>query len=358
MQLNSSDIVTFREKILNWYDRHKRDLPWRAKEGESKDPYKIWLSEVMLQQTTVQAVKPYFLRFTELWPTIFDLAAADSHDLMQEWAGLGYYARARNLHACAKTVVSEYGGLFPEDINKLKKLSGIGDYTSAAITAIAFGKPANVVDGNVERVMARYFNMQDYMPEAKLKLKALAGILSDNIDFRTGDYAQALMDLGATICTPKSPLCTLCPINDGCQGYILADPSVLPLKKKKEKKPHRTGFVYLVKNEQGEILVQKRGDKGLLGGMLGLPTSDWYTENEHIEHLSFVNAGLLNTLNFQIKHVFTHFNLNLNLYFLDLPKNYILADGYFWVSQIEFCDLKFPTVFTKAKKIYMRDILF
>lgn len=358
MQLNSKDIVAFREKILKWYDRHKRDLPWRAKDGEIKDPYKIWLSEVMLQQTTVQAVKPYFLRFTELWPTIFDLASANSDDLMQEWAGLGYYARARNLHACAKTIVSKYDGVFPQNIDELRKLSGIGDYTSAAIAAIAFDKPANVVDGNVERVMARYFNIQTYMPEAKAELKAFAGVLSENIDFRTGDYAQALMDLGATICTPKSPLCSLCPVNAGCAGYRSGNPSLLPLKKKKGKNPQRAGFVYLIKNQNGEILLQKRGDKGLLGGMIGLPTSDWSGIEGKIVHPDIIKDNPVEDLNLKIHHVFTHFDLTLYLHSLNVQKNITLKEGHFWVSQIEFSDMRFPTVFGKAKKIFMKHNLF
>lgn len=346
-----NDIIAFQAQILNWYDRHRRDLPWRAKEGEIPDPYRVWLSEIMLQQTTVQAVRPYFLRFTEKWPSVFDLAAAPQDDLMQEWAGLGYYARARNLHACAKQIVDQYNGVFPHEIESLRKLPGIGDYTSAAIAAIAFDRPANVVDGNVERVMARIFNEQRPMPHIKPTLKSYAAQMCAGMQARHGDYAQALMDLGATICTPKSPLCSLCSVNNVCAAYKFGIPANLPAKIKKAEIPKRIGNVYLIKNDMGEILVQKRPEKGLLGGMIGLPTSEWLEDGGKCTPPFTLEYKTLDT---RITHVFTHFHLSLHLFTANVDKDFLsVDDGYVWVSSEEFLKLKFPTVFAKAKKIFI-----
>lgn len=351
MQYPMNDIIAFQAQILNWYDRHRRDLPWRAKQGEIPDPYRVWLSEIMLQQTTVQAVRPYFLRFTEKWPSVFDLAAAPQDDLMQEWAGLGYYARARNLHTCAKQVVELYDGVFPHDIESLRTLPGIGDYTSAAIASIAFDRPANVVDGNVERVMARYFNEQQPMPHVKPLLKSYAAQMCAGIPARHGDYAQALMDLGATICTPKSPLCSLCPVNSNCASYKFGNPAELPRKNKKALVPRRAGYVYLIKNKKGEILVQKRHEKGLLGGMMGLPTSEWLEDSAKCAHPFRLEYQMLDT---HITHVFTHFYLTLHLFTATVDRDFLpFYDAYVWVSHEEFLKMKFPTVFSKAKKIFI-----
>jgi A/G-specific adenine glycosylase len=223
---NKIDIDVFRKKILSWYNKHQRALPWRTsskdkKKGIKPNPYHVWLSEIMLQQTTVVTVGPYFEKFIQKWPTIHDLAKAERDEVMHEWAGLGYYARARNLHKCAQTVSVELGGEFPEEQSELEKLSGIGGYTSAAIAAIAFDKPANVVDGNIERVMSRIYAIKEPLPDSKVRLKELAAGLSDERKDHPGDYAQALMDLGATICTPKSPKCMLCPVNDLCEARKL-----------------------------------------------------------------------------------------------------------------------------------------
>ena len=352
MQMTSENILAFREKILNWYDEHRRVLPWRALAGESPDPYKVWLSEIMLQQTTVQAVIPYFLRFIEKWPAIDALAFAPSDDLMQEWAGLGYYARARNLHKCAKIIVDEYGGHFPKEQGALKELPGIGDYTSAAIMAIAFNLPATVVDGNVERVMARYFGVMVELPKAKPELKGLANELSFNQVVRPGDYAQALMDIGSGVCTPKSPLCASCPLNDGCKAYENGMADILPLRAKKEIKPERVGNVYWVENDRGEVLVHKRPEKGLLGGMYGFPTSAWedsvyFNDSENEKFLS-VQADPLEE---KVQHVFTHFNLTLSVYSARVYKGADLGISYFWVGREDVVDLKFPTVFEKVKKL-------
>lgn len=355
MQLNSSDIVAFRAKILKWYDAHRRVLPWRALPHETPDPYKVWLSEVMLQQTTVQAVIKYFLRFVELWPRVEDLAGASEHDLMQEWAGLGYYARARNLHKCAKIIVKDYAGVFPDSQDELRKLPGIGDYTGAAITAIAFAKPANVVDGNVERVMARYFNEQAPLPGVKPILKQYALMMANGVGDRSGDYAQSLMDLGATICTPKNPLCVLCPLNADCLGYRAGNPSRLPLRLAKPDKPKRAGYVYLIKNEAGDLLVQLRPSKGLLGGMMGLPTSDWASDGQAYEHLKFLADCHIQDERQNIVHVFTHFQLTLHLYSAQLSQASIPDDAaYQWISLQKFESMRFPTVFAKAKKLFMK----
>jgi len=231
------------QSLLAWYDRAGRDLPWRKKYGEVADPYHVWLSEVMLQQTTVVAVAPYFRKFVERWPKVTDLAAAAEDEVMHAWAGLGYYARARNLHACAKVVASWRDGRFPDDEESLRKLPGIGDYTAAAITAIAFGKRAVVMDGNVERVIARLFAVPDPLPGVKPHLKALAGQLTP--DFRPGDYAQAVMDLGATICTPRNPACVLCPWLNACEGNRQGIAATLPAKLAKPERPTRHGTAFL-----------------------------------------------------------------------------------------------------------------
>jgi len=289
---NNIDIDVFRKKILKWYDKHQRAMPWRAIKGQKPNPYHVWLSEVMLQQTTVVTVGPYFHKFSERWPTIHNLAEAEQEEVMHEWAGLGYYARARNLHKCAKTVSRETLGKFPSNQEELKKLPGIGDYSSASIRAIAFNKPANVVDGNIERIMARLFNIHEPMPDSKKELKALAGSLADDRTDRPGDYAQALMDIGATICTPKSPKCLLCPVMEFCQARAKGCEEELPKKKPKKAKPHKSGEVYWITNDANEVLFIRRAEKEMLGGMLGLPTSEWIAKKPQ------------KTKNLQVKHSF------------------------------------------------------
>lgn len=343
----------FRKKVLDWYDVHRRVLPWRALEGEMADPYRVWLSEVMLQQTTVQAVIRYFLKFTEKWPDVHALAKADNDDVMSNWAGLGYYARARNLHKCAKIISNDYGGVFPSDQAALQKLPGIGDYTSAAIASIAFDKLANVVDGNVERVMARYHACKIAVPEGKKALKEYAALYADGFTKRTGDYAQALMDLGATICTPKSPACSLCPVNETCTGYRQGTPEIYPLRAPKKERPKRYGYVYNVTNAQGDVLIHKRPKKGLLGGMYGFPTSEWLEDEGGVEHLTLsgnrIEWGANNT---NITHVFTHFHLTLTLFScVILDKRNIPLD-YEWIDEAELQKLGIPTVFKKALKIF------
>ncbi len=269
--------------LLEWYDTHARALPWRVPPhdrmaGVTPDPYRIWLSEVMLQQTTVATVKDYFARFTARWPDVAALAAAEDADVMAEWAGLGYYARARNLLKCARVVVADHGGSFPADHDALLKLPGIGPYTAAAISSIAFDLPHAVLDGNVERVMARVYDIHTPLPAAKPELMARAVALTPQD--RPGDYAQAVMDLGATICTPKSPACGICPWREPCVARAEGTAALLPKKAPKKPKPVRHGTVYLAQREDGAWLLETRPDKGLLGGMLGWPGSDWVDTSE------------------------------------------------------------------------------
>ena len=298
--------------ILAWYDANAREMPWRIgpsdrAAGHHPDPYRIWLSEVMLQQTTVAAVRAYFLRFTERWPTVTDLANAPDADVMAQWAGLGYYARARNLLKCARTVVAEHGGVFPDTVDELLTLPGIGPYSAAAIASIAFDRPAVVVDGNVERVMARLFDIHTPLPLSKPELTNRARDLTPQN--RPGDYAQAVMDLGATICTPKSPACGICPWMEPCAARAAETMSDLPRKIPKAIKPTRYGMAYVVRRDDGAWLLERRPDRGLLGGMLGWPGSDW---GDYPSPSPPITADW-QILNQEAKHTFTHFHLVLKI---------------------------------------------
>ncbi|WP_428152121.1 A/G-specific adenine glycosylase [Brevundimonas sp.] len=332
-----ADIANLRASLLAWYDAHARTLPWRAPPGaaERTDPYRVWLSEVMLQQTTVPHATPYFERFTARWPTVGDLAAAPDSDLMAAWAGLGYYARARNLLACARAVADDHGGVFPDTEAALLALPGVGAYTAAAVAAIAFDRPANVVDGNVERVVARLFAVETSVPAARPELKRLAATLV--ADDRPGDWAQALMDLGSTICRPKSPLCLTCPIAEFCAGRVTGEPERYPLKTKKAARPHRQGVAWVLRDGRGRVALVRRPDKGLLGGMVGLPTSDW-TDTAPGAHptvaVDWTEAGA-------VDHVFTHFSLTLTVRAATGQGDFI------WMPEAEAL-AALPTVFRKA----------
>jgi A/G-specific adenine glycosylase len=298
-------------ELLKWYDRYRRALPWRAPPGRRADPYAVWLSEIMLQQTTVAAVKPYFEKFLARWPTVHDMAAAKTDDVMAAWAGLGYYARARNLHRCAQTVSMSHGGVFPKTESELLLLPGVGPYTAAAITAIAFDRRAVVVDGNVERVMARLHALTEPLPRAKPRLRALADHLTPA--HRPGDYAQAVMDLGATVCTPKSPSCDLCPWSQGCKARALGIAAELPRKLAKKKIPTRHGVAFWIESPKGYILLQRRPPKGLLGGMLGFPGTVWAMQplaKPDIRKAAPINAKWA-MLEGEVEHTFTHFHLIL-----------------------------------------------
>ncbi|WP_062762199.1 A/G-specific adenine glycosylase [Falsirhodobacter sp. alg1] len=298
--------------LLEWYDRHARTLPWRAPPGSDTrtDPYRVWLSEIMLQQTTVAAVRAYFQRFTERWPTVADLAAAADADVMAEWAGLGYYARARNLLACARAVVADHGGEFPPTEAGLRSLPGIGPYTAAAIAAIAFDEPAVVVDGNVERVMARLRHIETPLPAAKPEIGQAAAELTPA--HRPGDYAQAVMDLGATVCTPRKPACGICPWLDPCAARAMGDQAELPQKTAKAAKPTRVGTVWLARRADGLWLLEDRPAKGLLGGMWGWPGSDWDRAGGEVPlQAPWKNIGT-------VRHTFTHFHLELSVMHADV----------------------------------------
>lgn len=300
------------DDLLAWYDRHARAMPWRVspadrKAGQVPDPYFVWMSEVMLQQTTVAAVKDYFRKFTSTWPTVRDLAAADDADVMAAWAGLGYYARARNLLKCARAVVADHNGQFPTTYDALLKLPGIGPYTAAAISAIAFDQPATVLDGNVERVMARLHDVHDPLPAVKPHLYDLAAEHTPAI--RPGDYAQAVMDLGATICTPRNPACGICPWRAPCKARQAGTAAELPKKTPKKKQPIRHGYAYVVRRTDGAWLLETRPDKGLLGGMLAFPCSEWTDDPQPDPPIdaTWHDTGL------EARHSFTHFHLRLRI---------------------------------------------
>jgi len=318
--------VDAREALLCWYAVDKRRLPWRAQSGVRPDPYRVWLSEVMLQQTTVAAVKPYFERFTTRWPTVRALAAAEDGALMAAWAGLGYYARARNLLACARAVVADHQGRFPDEEIELRKLPGIGPYTAAAIAAIAFGKRAVVVDGNVERVIARLHALAEPLPAARPRIRALTDAMTP--DGSAGDFAQAMMDLGATICTPRSPACGRCPISAHCAAFAQGRPEAYPVKAAKAARPHRRGTAYWLEHD-GHVLLVRRPPKGLLGGMLAFPEAEPATAQ-------WRDAGA-------VDHVFTHFALTMELKCAAAPGR---PDGIWWpVERIYEAGL--PTLFAK-----------
>ena len=334
------------DDLLAWYDCHAREMPWRIppqgrKVRRKPDPYRVWLSEIMLQQTTVAAVKAYFNRFTARWPNVRALAEAEDVDVMGEWAGLGYYARARNLLKCARMVTKEMDAVFPSCYEDLILLPGIGPYTASAIAAIAFDKPATVVDGNVERVMSRLFDIHTPLPLSKNELMQRAHTLTPRT--RAGDYAQAVMDLGATICTPKRPACGLCPWSDNCVSHKLGTESVLPKKVPKKQKPTRYGFVYFVQREDQAMLLERRPDKGLLGGMLGWPGSDWSNAPEE-------NAPVQaewQRVKPQVRHTFTHFHLHLSIMTASVGLGCIPQRGEF-IARSKFRPSELPTVMRKV----------
>lgn len=333
--------------LLEWYDRHARKMPWRVgpddrRAGVLPDPYRVWLSEVMLQQTTVAAVTEYFRRFTNRWPTVEALASAKDADVMGEWAGLGYYARARNLLKCARTVVADHGGQFPSDHAALLSLPGIGPYTAAAIASIAFDQPETVLDGNVERVMARLHDLHTPLPAAKPDLMALAEALTPKE--RPGDYAQAVMDLGATICTPKNPACGICPWRSACAGRLAGTHVDLPKKTPKKPKPIRRGIAYVVRRVDGAILLETRPEKGLLGGMLGWPGSDWI-EAEPQEAPPI--RAQWKELEGEARHTFTHFHLRLSVKTALVPMERVPSIGEF-VALEDFRPSDLPTVMRKV----------
>jgi A/G-specific adenine glycosylase len=338
------------DRLLDWYDRHARHLPWRVlpaerAAGRQADPYHIWLSEVMLQQTTVATVKAYYEKFLRLWPTVEDLADAPSETVMGAWAGLGYYARARNLHACAKAVVAAHGGRFPPTEAGLKTLPGIGDYTAAAIAAIAFDEPAAVVDGNIERVVTRLFAIETPMPAGKAVVRAHVATLTP--PQRPGDFAQAMMDLGATLCTPKRPACVLCPLAEGCEARIAGTMEHYPVKAAKKPKPTRQGAAFVaVRPGDGAIFLRRRPEAGMLGGMDEPPTTQWGVRQDGATGAGAAPFSAAWSRAGQVVHVFTHFQLVLEVWRADVA-SVAGAEGRF-VVPAELAAAALPTLMKKA----------
>jgi A/G-specific adenine glycosylase len=337
--------------LLAWYDRHARRLPWRAgpaerRRGERPDPYRVWLSEVMLQQTTVAAVKGYFEAFTTRWPTVGDLAAADEEDVMKAWAGLGYYARARNLKRCAEVVATEHDAGFPDDEAGLAALPGVGVYTSAAIAAIAFDRPAAVVDGNVERVFTRLYAIDTPLPAAKplVRQRVAALVPAD----RPGEFAEATMDLGATICTPKRPACALCPWAEACRARAAGTQEIYPVKAAKTARPVRHGAAFVAIRADGAVLVRRRPPRGLLGGMTEVPGSEWRVEGLDGALDAAPLAADWRRLPAPVTHTFTHFHLELDVWRAEVAATTAAPAGMWWSARGAIDGEALPSVFRKV----------
>jgi A/G-specific adenine glycosylase len=344
------------DQLLDWYDQHRREMPWRSAPGHRPDPYHIWLSEIMLQQTTVATVKPYFEKFIKRWPSLRQFAASDLEDVLKMWAGLGYYARARNLHKCAGHLMAGLDGKFPQTQKQLLQLPGIGPYTAAALMAIAFDKRAVVVDGNVERVMARVFVVDEPLPRAKALLKEHAESLTPYK--RPGDYAQAIMDLGATVCRPRKPLCSSCPWQSSCLAENRSVQEHYPQRIKKPPKPHRFGTAFWVQRDDGKILLRKRGPKGLLGAMMEIPSSPWidktdkaFTENQPQAHAPLDTDWHRGNCPI-VRHTFTHFHLEMEIWQARASISATLADAAraehcSWVDVNDLDNQALPTLMCK-----------
>jgi A/G-specific adenine glycosylase len=339
--------------LLAWYDRHRRKLPWRPLPGVAADPYRVWLSEIMLQQTGVKTVGPYFEKFVARWPGVDALGRASLDDVLRMWAGLGYYSRARNLHACAVTVRRDHGGMFPDTEQGLRALPGIGPYTAAAIAAIAFGRRTMPVDSNIERVVSRLFAVEEPLPQAKPLIQQLATTLlgAGETMSRAGDSAQALMDLGSSICTPKKPACALCPLNEDCLARARGDQETFPRKALKKTGALRRGAAFVV-TRGDELLVRTRAEKGLLGGMTEVPGSDWIAAQE--DKAALRQAPMLKGIARWhrkagvVTHVFTHFPLELVIYTASVPARSRAPGGMRWVPVATLRDEALPNVMRKA----------
>jgi A/G-specific adenine glycosylase len=342
--------------LLDWYDRHRRRLPWRPPAGERADPYRVWLSEIMLQQTGVKTVGPYFEKFLARWPDVAALGRASQDDVLRMWAGLGYYSRARNLHACAVAVLRDHGGVFPDTEEGLRQLPGIGPYTAAAIGAIAFDIRTMPVDGNIERVVSRLYAVEEPLPQAKPRIQELASTLlgpsrAGDEKSRAGDSAQALMDLGSSICTPKKPACALCPINEECLARARGDQETFPRKAPKKTGTLRRGAAFIV-TRGDELLVRTRAEKGLLGGMTEVPGSEWLAGQD--DKAALKQAPVLKGVTRWhrkvgvVTHVFTHFPLELVVYTADVPARTRAPEGMRWVPVATLAGEAFPNVMRKA----------
>jgi A/G-specific adenine glycosylase len=338
--------ATLAQQLLAWYDRSRREMPWRAPPGETTDPYRVWLSEIMLQQTTVATVGPYFTRFVARWPTVHDLAAADLDQVLHAWQGLGYYARARNMHACAIRVSQEMGGVFPDDEDTLRGLPGIGPYTAAAIAAIAFDRPTTPVDGNIERVMTRLRRIETPLPGAKPEIADAAGALTPRS--RPGDFAQALMDLGATVCTPRDPDCDACPWRAPCRARAAGIQRTLPRKAPKPERPTRHGVVFWATRNDGSVLLRRRPERGLLGGMMEFPSTDWrerrWSAQTAIRAAPF--EAEWRDLPGIVHHGFTHFRLELRIVAARARHD---VEGTWWPLD-RLADQALPTVMKKVAR--------
>ncbi len=341
--------------LLAWYDRHRRVLPWRAAPGKHADPYRVWLSEIMLQQTTVKAVAPYYARFLARWSDVHALAAAPLEEVLRAWAGLGYYARARNLHACARAVVECHGGEFPASEAALRALPGIGAYTAAAVAAIAFDAPASPVDGNIERVIARLFAVAEPLPGVKPELRRLARELAPQR--RAGDFAQAMMDLGSTICTPKKPACALCPWHESCAAHQRGEAETFPRRVPKREGALRRGAAFVARRADGSLLVRTRPAKGLLGGMTEVPTTPWAANFDESSALAAAprfpspqpkQRTAWRRIPGVVRHVFTHFPLELTVYRAELPGRTSAATGMRWVALSGLSSEALPSVMRKV----------
>jgi A/G-specific adenine glycosylase len=339
--------------LLAWYDRHRRALPWRAPPGKLADPYRVWLSEIMLQQTTVKAVAPYYARFLHRWPDLQALAAAPLDDILRVWAGLGYYARARNLHACARAVVERHGGRFPTSEAALRELPGIGAYTAAAVAAIAFDQAATPIDGNIERVTARLYAVTAPLPAAKPEIESLTRALTPRR--RAGDFAQAMMDLGATICTPKRPACPLCPWNKNCAAYSTGQTEQFPIRLPKRDGLLRRGAAFVARRTDDFVLLRTRPPRGLLGGMAEVPTTPWSADFDASKALEaaprFARVRkpiVWRKIGGVVRHVFTHFPLELDVYRAEIPRAASVPDGMRWIAISQLGGEALPSVMRKV----------
>src|SRR6516225_2097585 len=337
--------------LLAWYDRHRRMLPWRARPGEHSDPYRVWLSETMLQQTTVKAVAPYYMRFLARWPDLNALAAAPLDEILTAWAGLGYYARARNLHACARALVERYDGQFPASESALRELPGIGAYTAAAIAAIAFDHASTPVDGNIERVVARLYAVTTPLPAGKGEIARHAQALTPTK--RPGDFAQALMDLGATLCTPKKPACALCPWNASCAAYARGEAELFPYRLPKREGKLRRGAAFVARRADDCVLLRTRPARGLLGGMTEVPTTDWVADFDDRTALAEAPQFSPKRVAWRktpgvVRHVFTHFPLELTVYRSELPRQAAAPAGTRWTAIAELGSEALPSLMRKV----------
>jgi A/G-specific adenine glycosylase len=340
---NKPDPIT----LLTWYDRHRRHLPWRSAPGERADPYHVWLSEIMLQQTTVKAVGPYYAKFLARWPNVIALARTPLDGVLKAWAGLGYYARARNLHACARVVAEQHGGRFPDTEEGLRTLPGVGAYTAAAIAAIAFGRRAVAIDGNIERVIARLTAIETELPAAKSEIRARAEALVPRQ--RAGDFTQAMMDLGATLCTPKSPACGICPWMGVCVARARGDADTFPRKPPKVEGKMRYGASFVTMRADGYVLVRSRPDKGLLGGMTEVPSTPWVHELHEAEALAQAPLkAKWRKLAGVVEHGFTHFPLQQTVYVAAVPAKAKAPYGARWVAPAELHGEALPNVMRKV----------